>query len=139
MTTAMHREDLLADPLYVTMRDRVKNDSSLDKIVSEWIGSKGYLELKAIVDAAGVPVNLVYSIEDIFADPHYQARNDIVEMPHPVLGSIKMPGITPVFSETPGEIKWVGPKLGEHNQEVYGKLLEYNESYLGELKKKGVI
>lgn len=139
LTTAMHREDLLADPLYVTMRDRVKNDSSLDKIVSEWIGSKGYLELKAIVDAAGVPVNLVYSIEDIFADPHYQARNDIVEMPHPVLGSIKMPGITPVFSETPGEIKWVGPELGEHNQEVYGKLLEYNESYLGELKKEGVI
>ena len=139
LTTAMHREDLLADPLYVTMRDRVKNDSSLDKIVSEWIGSKDYLELKAIVDAAGVPVNLVYSIEDIFADPHYQARNDIVEMPHPVLGSIKMPGITPVFSETPGEIKWVGPELGEHNQEVYGKLLEYNESYLGELKKEGVI
>lgn len=81
----------------------------------------------------------MYSIEDIFADPHYQARNDIVEMPHPVLGSIKMPGITPVFSETPGEIKWVGPELGEHNQEVYGKLLEYNESYLGELKKEGVI
>ncbi|WP_298565412.1 CaiB/BaiF CoA-transferase family protein [uncultured Phascolarctobacterium sp.] len=139
LTTAMHREDLLADPLYVTMRDRVKNDSSLDKIVSDWIGSKDYLELKAIVDAAGVPVNLVYSIEDIFADPHYQVRNDIVEMPHPVLGSIKMPGITPVFSETPGEIKWVGPELGEHNQEVYGKLLEYNESYLGELKKEGVI
>ena len=132
---AMHREDLMTNPLYETMRARVTNDNSLDKIVSDWIGSKEYIELKEIVDKAGVPVNLVYSIEDIFADPHYAARNDIVEMSHPVLGTIKMPGITPVFSETPGEIKWVGPQLGEHNDAIYEGLLGFSQSVWAEPSK----
>lgn len=136
---AMHREDLMTNPLYETMRARVTNDNSLDKIVSDWIGSKEYIELKEIVDKAGVPVNLVYSIEDIFADPHYAARNDIVELSHPVLGTIKMPGITPVFSETPGEIKWVGPQLGEHNDEIYEGLLGFSQSVCAELHVERVI
>ncbi|CAK7020756.1 CoA transferase [uncultured Phascolarctobacterium sp.] len=139
LAKAMHREDLMQNPLYVTMKERVKNDDSLDNIVKAWIKSKNYLELKEIVDAAGVPVNLVYSIEDIFEDPHYQARNNIIEMLHPVLGSIKMPGVTPVFSETPGEIKWVGPELGAHNAEVYQDILGYTNDLLDALKKEGVI
>lgn len=129
----------MTNPLYETMRARVTNDNSLDKIVSDWIGSKEYIELKEIVDNAGVPVNLVYSIEDIFADPHYAARNDIVEMSHPVLGTIKMPGITPVFSETPGEIKWVGPQLGEHNDAIYEGLLGFSQSVCAELHAERVI
>lgn len=82
----------MTNPLYETMRARVTNDNSLDKIVSDWIGSKEYIELKEIVDKAGVPVNLVYSIEDIFADPHYAARNDIVEMSQPSIGNNKNAG-----------------------------------------------
>ena len=60
-------------------------------------------------------------------------------MSHPVLGTIKMPGITPVFSETPGEIKWVGPQLGEHNDEIYEGLLGFSQSVCAELHAERVI
>jgi formyl-CoA transferase len=136
---AMQRPDLLTNPLYATMQDRVANDASLDQIVRAWIASFDYEELKPIVDKAGVPVNLIYSIADIFSDPHYAARHNIVEMPHPSLGSIKMPGIVPRFGVTPGEIKWAGPELGAHNQEVYQGLLGLSLDEIAALKSEGVI
>ena len=139
LTNAMNRRDMLTDPSFDTMQHRVMNDPEIDLIVREWIHSLDYQELKETVDREGVPVSLVYSAEDIFNDPHYAARNDIVEMPHKTMGSIKMPGIFPVFSETPGEVKWAGPELGEHNAEVYGELLGFQDGELAELKEKGVI
>lgn len=139
LAKAMNRTDLLTNPLYCSMKERVKNDASLDIIVRDWIRSKDYTELKEIVDREGVPVNLIYSIEDIFNDPHYKARNNIVQMPHPTLGSIKMPGIIPLFSETPGEIKWVGPELGAHTNEVYSELLGFDAETLKSLKTTEVI
>jgi formyl-CoA transferase len=139
LTRAMQRPDLLTNPLFATMKLRVENDPAIDAIVREWIGSLDYTALKEIVDREGVPVSLVYDAEDIFNDPHYAARNNIVEMPHPTLGTIKMPGITPVFSETPGEIKWVGPKLGEHNQEVYSELLGLTDVQLKALQESKII
>lgn len=139
LTVAMNRSDLLTQPLYSTMKDRVANDASLDKIVRDWIAALDYAELKEIVDREGVPVNLIYSIADIFEDPHYAARNNIIEMPHPVLGTIKMPGIAPKFSSTPGEVKWVGPELGAHNEEVYCGLLGLSAEQLAVLKSEGVI
>jgi len=139
LTQGMNRPDLLTNPLYCTMQDRVENDTSLNQIIVDWIEKLNYKELKDVMDAAGVPVNLIYNIEDIFNDPHYQARNNIVEMDHPTLGTIKMPGIVPAFSETPGEIKWVGPELGAHNTEVYQGLLGLSEQDLQVLKSEGVI
>ena len=139
LTKAMRRSDLLADQRFDTMQHRVMNDAELDNIVRDWIHTFDYSELKAIVDREGVPVSLVYSAEDIFHDPHYAARNDIVEMPHKTLGSIKMPGIYPAFSETPGEVKWAGPDLGEHNEDVYREFLGLGNEELADLKEKGII
>jgi len=98
-----------------------------------------YAELKRIVDEAGVPVNLVYNIADIFADPHYAARDNIVEVPFNRMGTVKMPGIVPKFSETPGEIKWAGPELGAHNLEIYQGLLGLELQVIEVLKQEGVI
>ncbi|GEO27326.1 CoA transferase [Alicyclobacillus acidoterrestris] len=139
LTRAMNRPDLLENPLYSTMKARLENDGALDDIIRDWFGSIEYEDVKRIADREGVPVSLVYSIEDIFSDPHYAARDNIIEMSHPTFGTIKMPGIVPKFSETPGEIKWIGPKLGEHNQEVYTGLLGLNAVQIEELKTKGVI
>jgi len=139
LTKAMKRPDLLEHPLFSTMKSRVENDPAIDHIVRAWIGGLDYDNLKEIVDREGVPVSLVYSAVDIFNDPHYAARENIVEMPHPTLGTIKMPGIVPKFSETPGEIKWVGPGLGQHNQEVYAELAGLDAEQLSQLKARGVI
>jgi len=139
LTTAMGREDLRTHPHFNTMKNRVANDDELDAIMRNWISTYDYAALKEKADTAGVPINLIYSIADIFEDPQYAARHDIVTMPHPKLGSIKMPGIAPVFSKTPGEIKWVGPELGAHNAEVYKEFLGLDEKTLDMLKEEGTI
>jgi formyl-CoA transferase len=137
LTNAMGRRDLLDK--YSKNADRLVDDEYLNEIINEWIESLNYVEMKEIVDKGGVPVSLVYSIEDIFNDPHYLARNNIIEMPHKDFGTIKMPGITPVFSETPGEVKWVGPEIGEHNEEIYKGILELSDDEYLELKQKNII
>jgi len=139
LTRAMNRPDLLTDPLYSTMKDRVANDDSLNDIVRQWISAHDYMKLKEIVDREGVPVNLIYSIADIFEDPHYASRENILEIPHPTLGTIKMPGIMPKFSLTPGEVKWAGPPLGAHNEEIYCGMLGLGKEQLEALKKEEII
>jgi formyl-CoA transferase len=135
----MNRPDLLTDSLYMTMKDRLANDASLDDIVRQWISAHNYVKLKEIVDKEGVPVNLIYSIADIFEDPHYASRENILEIPHPTLGTIKMPGIMPKFSLTPGEVKWAGPPLGAHNEEIYCGMLGLEKEQLEALKKEEII
>jgi len=139
LTKAMNRPDLLTHPLYATMKDRVANDATLDDVVRKWFASHNYAEMKETADREGVPVSLVYSIEDCFQDPHYHARENIIEMPHAKLGTIKMPGIVPKFSLTPGEIKWVGPELGAHNQEIYQGLLGMSQEQIDALKSEAII
>lgn len=139
LTNAMQRPELLTDPRFNTMKNRVQNDAQMDQIVSSWIKSLDYKDLKTTVDREGVPVSLIFNAEDIFNDPHYAARNDIVQVDYEPLGQIKMPGIFPVFSETPGAIKWAGPKLGAHNEAVYCGELGLIPAELEDLKVKGVI
>lgn len=139
LTTAMKNEGLRNHPHFKTMKDRVEHDKEIDAIVRTWIKMHSFKELKMIADREGVPVSLVYDAADIFSDPQYKFRENIVEVPYKPLGSIKIPGIVPKFSETPGEIKWAGPELGEHNKEVYGEWLGLNDEDLQTLKNEGVI
>lgn len=139
LARAISREDLLINPQFSTNAARLENDAELDAIVRDWIGSHDYKNVKDTLDAAGVPVNLIYSIQDIFEDPQYMARENIVEMPHPQLLTIKMPGVVPKMSLTPGEIKWVGPELGAHNEDVYRSLLNLDTEEITRLQEQGVI
>ncbi len=134
---AMERPDWL--PKYAKSVDRLGDPKPIMDAVTEWIGSYTFEELKAICDRNGVPISAIYSIKDIFEDPQYAARNNIVDVPCEEFGSIKMPSVFPVLSETPGEIKWAGPKLGSFNQEVYGELLGKSDEEIAILKEKGII
>ncbi|WP_294854338.1 CoA transferase [uncultured Oscillibacter sp.] len=66
-------------------------------------------------DNAGVPISAIYSMKDIFEDPQYAARDNIVDVSCDEFGSVKMPSVFPLLTETPGKIKWAGPKLGAFN------------------------
>ena len=133
------RNDLLEDSRFNTNGARVKNNALVEKVVIDWMSKHDYKEIKSILDEAGAPVSLVYGMEDIFADPHYAAREDIIQVEHPDFGTLKMPGIVPKLSVTPGEIKWIGPKMGEHNQEIYQEMLGIDSAELDALKEKGII
>ena len=107
--------------------------------VTKWIGEQTWEEVKAKCDKAGVPVCKVMSMKDIFEDPQYAARNDILEVPCEEFGTIKMPGIFPVLTETPGEVKWAGPKLGSYNEEIYKNILGMTDEDLAGLKERKII
>lgn len=139
LAKVMDRADMLEDPRFNKNSARVKHNDLVDGIVRPWIGQHDYAQLRDILDAAGVPVNLVYSIKDIFEDEHYRERENIIEVDHPSFGKVKMPGIVPKLGETPGEVKWSGQPMGAHNDEVYRKLLGVTPERLVELKSKGII
>jgi formyl-CoA transferase len=87
----------------------------------------------------GIVCGPVYTIADIFEDPQFQARDMLVEMQDPELGTIVMPGVVPKLSETPGEASWTGSwQVGYHNRDVYGGLLGLTETELLALAEEGV-
>jgi formyl-CoA transferase len=83
-------------------------------------------------------VSPVNSIAEIFEDPHYAAREMLVEVDHPKLGRMRVPGVIPKFSDTPGAVRRAGPTLGEHNSDVYAEIGLTAED-LAALEEKGVI
>ena len=134
---AMERPDWL--PKYALAKDRLADPQPLMSALTEWVAGLTFDELKEKCDKAGVPISAIYSMKDIFEDPQYAARQDIVEVPCEEFGSIKMPAVFPVLTETPGKIKWAGPKIGAQNDEIYKDLLKLTDEQLHELKQKKVI
>ncbi|MDR3563383.1 MAG: CaiB/BaiF CoA-transferase family protein [Negativicutes bacterium] len=133
------RSDLLEDSRFNVNSARVKNNVLMEENVVDWMGKHDYKEIKETLDKAGAPVSLVFSMEDIFADPHYAARENLVEVLHPTLGTLKIPSVVPKLSATPGEIKWIGPDMGSHNEEIYQDLLGVDPAEMAALKEKGII
>ncbi|MFC4801767.1 CaiB/BaiF CoA transferase family protein [Neobacillus sp. GCM10023253] len=136
---AMGREDIAEDPRYENNAKRSEHAAFLDGLIEEWTKSLPFEVVKESLDKAGVPAGSIYSVEDIVNDPHYQARKMIQEVAVDGLGMLKMPGIVPKMSETPGEIQWAGPELGQHTDDVLGGKLGMTEEQIKDLKAKGVI
>jgi succinyl-CoA:(S)-malate CoA-transferase subunit A len=109
------------------------------RLVSEWTGARTRDRVMELCLAGEVPAGPLNTIEDIFADPHFKARNDLETIDDPALGPIVIPGVVPRLSETPGRITNLGPPLGNANTEIYGGLLGLSEDELERLRRAGVI
>ncbi len=94
------------------------------------------MEIYALHDVVAGPI---YTIEDIFADPQYAARNSIITVPDRLLGAVKMPGIVPRFDGSPGVIRRAGGALGEHNEEIFLDEIGIERSYYETLLDEAVI
>jgi len=140
LAEVMGRTDLLTDPRFDTGPHRSANRKAITEIVQEWFHQHSMPEIMKILDENGVPVSPIYSIADIFQDPQYKARENLVQIEHPILGKVTMPGIVPKFSATPGVIRWPGPyTVGQHNDEIYIKELGFSPEELEALKAEDVI
>jgi len=139
LMTAMGRPELADDPRFNSNAQRVAHRAETDALVQEWVGSYPADEVMAILEENEVPNCLVYSVEDMFADPQYQARENIISVEDPVDGEIKMCSVVPRLSLTPGRVEWTGPELGAHNNEVYHDLLGYSEEDLAQMKADGIV
>lgn len=138
MMKAIGREDLASDPGLARNDGRVARTEELEAAISEWTAQHALEEVLDILGKAEVPVGKIYDIADIVADVHYQARGMIRQFQLKDGQSLKLPGIVPRFSETPGETRWVGPELGEHTAEVLSAL-GYDEAAQKTLRDQGVI
>ena len=139
MARAMGRPDLIDDPRFKTIRDRNRNNDALDAEVAEWALSQTARAATEALEAAGVPTSLVNTIADIFAEPQFRARDMLVSVPHPDLGTVTLHGIVPKLSETPGEIRHPGHRIGGDTFTVLQRLLGLDASRLRELARDGVI
>ena len=120
---AVGREDLAEHAEMQDNAGRVRHEPEIDQAISDWTSTKTYDEAHAAILAAEVPVGPVYSIADIVKDEQYIAREmfDTVELAPG--DTVKIPAVVPKLTETPGGTEWPGPKLGEHNEEIYRGLL----------------
>jgi formyl-CoA transferase len=139
MIEAMGHPEWGSDPRFCSNPARTAHADEVDAVVAAWFLEHTADDAQRILDDAGVPVCPIYSIADIFEDPQYQARGDIVDVADPVAGPVPMPAILPRFSRTPGEIRFPGAELGEHNHYVYGDLLALTEAEQAQLRADGVI
>jgi crotonobetainyl-CoA:carnitine CoA-transferase CaiB-like acyl-CoA transferase len=139
LTRAMQRDDLLRDPRFATLSARVEHADEINAIVGDWVKQRTAAEVEAILVAAQVPVSRALSIADIAADPHYAARADIIEVDDPTVGRVRMQDVYPRLSDTPGRVRRGAPRLGEHNEEIYGSLLGLSTRDIAELRAEGII
>jgi crotonobetainyl-CoA:carnitine CoA-transferase CaiB-like acyl-CoA transferase len=116
------RPDLGDDPALASNDGRVRSNAMLDAAIGAWTSRRTMDEILSALDTADVPAGRIYSAADIVDDAHYLARDMILTSELPGDVSVKMPGITPKLSETPGSVKWPGPALGQHTDEVLAGL-----------------
>jgi formyl-CoA transferase len=139
LARAMEREDLLADPRFATMATRAAHGDEINAVVAAWCRARTAREIQDVLERHEVPFGIAYSVADIFADPHVAAREDIVTVDDPVIGAVRMQGVYPRFSRTPGAIRSGAPQLGADNEHVYGDLLGLTADDLRALARDGVI
>jgi succinyl-CoA:(S)-malate CoA-transferase subunit B len=96
-------------------------------------------DLMAACERSQVPCGPVYSIDEIFDDPQYEARGNILRMNDKRIGELAVPNLVPRLTETPGKVNWLGMELGAHNAEIYQDRLGLTAADLDRLREAGVI
>jgi crotonobetainyl-CoA:carnitine CoA-transferase CaiB-like acyl-CoA transferase len=133
------RPELGEDPRYQTNTDRAEHAEELDNLINVWTKQHPLKEILQILDEARVPAGAIYSVTEIMNDEQYHAREMILETEVKGIGSVKMPGLVPKLSATPGKVEWYGDSLGAHNEDIYRGLLGLSAEELERLSREGVI
>jgi crotonobetainyl-CoA:carnitine CoA-transferase CaiB-like acyl-CoA transferase len=135
---AIGRDELIHDERFATNRDRIEHVDEIEKYFGDWIASKSQDEVLQRLTDAGAAAAPIYTVADVFEDPHFQARENLVEVPDAELGTIRMQNVTPKLSRTPGTIRHAGPRTGEHAEEILRDWLGLGTDALERLRSDGV-
>lgn len=139
LVEAMGRPELADSEEYATHDARGARMQQLDELIADWTVTMDAEPLLELMAESGVPAGRIYKAKDMFADPHFAAREAIVTVQHPTLGDFPMQNVFPKLSDTPGKVRTVGPELGQHNEEIYTQLLGIDEDTVSSLRAAGVI
>jgi len=137
MNTAK-RADLADHPDMQTNAGRVKHQQTIDDAISAWCGEHSSKQIIAMLEEERVPVGPIYNVQDMFEDPHYQARK-LFERVEIDGRELDIPALVPKLESTPGKTNWAGPKLGEHTESVLSELIDLSTDQIEKLKEDGVV
>lgn len=135
---AIDRDDLADDPSLADNAGRDLRRDELYGVIDRWANATPLPQMLETLNGAEVPASRIYSAEDMLSDPQFLAREMFLSAKLPDGKPFKMPGIVPKLSDTPGGVDWVGPKLGEHNQQVLSSL-GYSSEQIAALRREGSI
>lgn len=135
---AIGRNDMADDPQLARNDGRVPRTEEIDRAIQAWCDGQTIDAALAILQAADVPVGKIYSVRDMMSDPQFLARNMFEQHAFADGTPIKLPAVTPKLSATPGGTKWIGPALGQHNDEIL-RSLGYDDAQISQLRQDKVI
>jgi crotonobetainyl-CoA:carnitine CoA-transferase CaiB-like acyl-CoA transferase len=139
LAEAMGMPELISDPRFVNNTARCENDVALDEIIAAWFKQRDCDDVMHLFEQAEVVAGPVLDIRDIVKDPQYLARQNILSVPDADFGSVRMQGVVPKFSKTPGEVRHSGGALGADNEWVFRQLLGLPLADYEALIQEGVI
>jgi formyl-CoA transferase len=140
LAAAMGQPELGDDPRYATHLARGEHQTELDDLINAWTVTLTVDEVDALMIANSIPAGRVYRAPEMLADPHFQARQSIIEVETERFGRLKMQGTFPKLSVTPSSVRRPAPsKVGQHNAEIYGELLGLDGVALAALAEAGTI
>ena len=134
------KPELADDERFSKHTARGVNMQELDHIISEWTKTRTVAEVDVLMQEAGVPAGRIYRAPEMLNDPHYKAREAIINTPTDEWPGLKMQNVFPKMSRTQGEVRWTGvTTLGAHNEEIYGELLGLSSEEMNALQEKSII
>jgi crotonobetainyl-CoA:carnitine CoA-transferase CaiB-like acyl-CoA transferase len=133
------RDELTRAPGFATAAARRDRRDEIAAIIQRWTGARGRAEVVRTLTTAGVPAAPVNNVAEMVADPQVRAREMFVELDHPVYGPLTTTGTPLKLSETPGRVRWLAPMPGEHNEEVFIRVLGHSPEELERWRAEGVI
>ncbi|MCG6953669.1 MAG: CoA transferase [Betaproteobacteria bacterium] len=137
--TLLGRPEMIRDARFANNAVRMEHRHELNAILGGWVAERRVKDVVATLMEAGVSAAPVYDARQILEDPHFTARAAVTSVEDRDFGAVKMPGLVPRFSHTPGEIRSSGPEPGAHNDEVYRDLLGLSPDELEQLRAEGVV
>lgn len=135
---AAGRTDMANDARLANNAGRVEHEQGIDKAISSWCQNHTSAEILKTLEESRVPAGPIYNAEDMLADPHFNNRG-LFEQVEINGEPLKIPGMIPKLSDTPGETEWPGPEVGSHNEEVLGDLLGLDQEAQQQLRDEGVV
>jgi crotonobetainyl-CoA:carnitine CoA-transferase CaiB-like acyl-CoA transferase len=134
LAKAMNRPELGDDPRFSRAPARAAHRDEVNALVAYWVKSMPVAELLALCDLEQVPCSKLLAISDIFKDPQYEARGNMVRIDDPRAGPLTLPTAVPRLTLTPAQLQHAGPALGQHNDEIYGSLLGLDADAIAALR-----
>jgi crotonobetainyl-CoA:carnitine CoA-transferase CaiB-like acyl-CoA transferase len=129
--------ELAVDPRFVDNPGRVRHSAELDRLIGEWTSKLASPAIVDLLEEKDIPASKVYTAEDCAADAQYRHRGMVREVEDPLFGTVLHTGVVPHVPESPGRVRWTGPRIGQHTQEVLGEILGMSADEIAALRHAG--